>query len=309
MEAMLRAARPRDVDAATLDIPGRVARAWELWHKSHTERTAVGAVLPGLIDDARTAVRLLDAGERRRAYADLAQVYHIAQIFLAFQPAAEMVWLAADRGMSAAEDADDPAAFAGAAWYCAHIYRFSNQLDAAEAVAVQAAEMLHPEAGGDQLALWGQMQVARALTNAKAGRAGQAWRHWDLAADAARALGPDYMHPWLTFGQALVDIFGVEIAVSLVSPGEAVRRSEAVALDAMPSPTRRASLYLDTAQAYVQQREPECVLAMLNRALRESVDTTRHRPNARQAALELLDERGEVRKGARELAVAIGLEG
>src|SRR5262249_33644075 len=60
IEVMLRGVRPRDVDPATLDVPGRLARAWELWHKSHTERTAVGAVLPGLIEDARTAVRLLD---------------------------------------------------------------------------------------------------------------------------------------------------------------------------------------------------------------------------------------------------------
>src|SRR5262249_27545650 len=151
----------------------------------------------------------LDGPARRRAYADLAQVYHLAQIFLAFQPAAEMVWLAADRGMGAAEDTDDPAAFAGAAWYCAHIYRFANQLDAAEAIAIEAAEKLNPAAGGDQLALWGQMQLAGALTHAKAGRAGQAWRQWDEAAKAARALGPEYMHPWLTFGHALVDILGV----------------------------------------------------------------------------------------------------
>jgi transcriptional regulator with XRE-family HTH domain/tetratricopeptide (TPR) repeat protein len=305
--AMLRAAKIRDVDPSALDVTGRVARTWELWHRSRTERTAVGAVLPGLIDDARTAVRLVDGTQRRRAYADLAQVYHLTQIFLAFQPATEMVWLAADRGMSAAENADDPVTFAGAAWYCAHIYRFANQLDAAEAIAVEAAERLGPDAGGDQLALWGQMQLAGALTQAKAGRAGQALRHWDLAAKAARTLGPGYMHPWLTFGQVLVDIFGVEVSVSLYSPGEAIRRADAIALDAMPSPTRRASLFLDTAQAYVQQRDNDGVLAMLNRALRESVDTVRHRPNARQAVVELLDQRGAVRSGAREVALAIGL--
>jgi transcriptional regulator with XRE-family HTH domain len=305
--AMLNASQPRNVDPSTLDISSRVARAWELWHRSRAERTAVAAVLPGLIDDARTAVRVLDGAARRRAYADLAQVYHLTQIFLAFQPATEMVWLAADRAMSAAEDADDPAAIAGAAWYCAHIYRFANQLDAAETVAIQASELLTPDAGDDQLALWGQMQLAGALTHAKAGRDGQAWRQWDRAADAARALGPGYMHPWLTFGHALVDIFSVEIAVSLCRPGEAVRRADAVDLDAMPSPTRRASLFLDTAQAYVQRRDYDAVLALLNRALRESADTVRHRPNARQAVIELLDQRGALRKGAGDLALAIGM--
>jgi transcriptional regulator with XRE-family HTH domain len=306
-DAMLRPSRYRDVDPSALDVPRRVARTWELWHRSPTERTAVGAVLPELIGDARTAVRLLEGAARRRASADLAQVYHLTQIFLAFQPATEMVWLAADRAMSAAEDADDPAAVAGAAWYSAHIYRFANQLDAAATVTSEASEMLNLEAGGHQLALWGQLRLAGALTHAKAGRAGQAWRQWDQAAEAARALGPGYTHPWLTFGRALVDILGVEIAVNLCSPGEAVRRAEAVDLAAMPSPTRRASLFLDTAQAHVQRRDHEAVLATLQRALRESVDTTRHRPNARQAVLELREQRGAVRKGARELALAIGL--
>jgi transcriptional regulator with XRE-family HTH domain len=308
-DAVLSATRVRDVDPSALAIPGRVARAWELWHWSHTERTAVGTVLPGLIDDARTAVRLHDGLARRRAYADLAQVYHLTQIFLAFQPATEMVWLAADRAMSAAQDADDPAAIAGAAWYCAHIYRFANQLDAAEAIAVEASGLLNPDNGDEQLALWGQMWLAVALTHAKAGRAGQAWQQWDRAAEAARALGADYVHPWLTFGRALVDIFGVEVAVNLCRPGEAVRRSDAVDLNAMRSPTRRASLFLDTAQAHVQQRDHDAVLATLNRALRESVDTVRHRPNARQAIVELLDKRGAVRDGARALASAIGMVG
>ena len=107
--------------------------------------------------------------------------------------------------------------------------------------------------------------------------------------------------------QALVDIFGVEISVSLVSSGEAIRRADVVDLAAMPSPTRRASMFLDAAQAYVQQRDSEGVLAMLNRALRESVDTVRHRPNARQAVVELLDQRGTVGRDARTVALAIGL--
>jgi transcriptional regulator with XRE-family HTH domain len=88
---------------------------------------------------------------------------------------------------------------------------------------------------------------------------------------------------------------------------EAIRRGDTVALRAMPSPTRRASLFLDMAQAHVQQRDHEGVLAMLDRALQESVDTVRHRPNARQAVVELLGQRGAVGRDARKVALAIGL--
>jgi hypothetical protein len=48
-------------------------------------------------------------------------------------------------------------------------------------------------------------------------------------------------------------------------------------------------------------------LATLNRALRESVDTVRHRPNARQTVLELMERRGKVGNDARELAFTMGM--
>jgi hypothetical protein len=115
-EAMLRPSRARDVDPATLDIPHRVAHAWDLWHTSRTNR----------------------------AYVDLARVYHVAQVFLSYQPATELLWLAAGQGMTAAEEADDPVAVAMATWYWGFIHREANHLDAAETFAVEAIGLLNP---------------------------------------------------------------------------------------------------------------------------------------------------------------------
>jgi hypothetical protein len=57
---------------------------------------------------------------------ELARVYHVVQLYLAHQPYPELVWLAADRAMLAAQDADDPAAMTVAAGYHAHVHRTTS---------------------------------------------------------------------------------------------------------------------------------------------------------------------------------------
>ncbi len=157
-------------------LRGLVGQAWELWHRSTTERTAVAGVLPGLLSEAQGSARRLDGLARRQALVELARVYHLAQLYLAHQPYPELVWLAADRAMLAAQDADDPAAIAAAGWYYAHVYRGANQIDAAEQVLVDAATLVDPAADDEQLARWGQTQLGIALGHSKGGssRAGMA---------------------------------------------------------------------------------------------------------------------------------------
>lgn len=97
---------------------------------------------------------------RRAALAEQARVYPLAQNFFAFQPAEQLVWLAADRAMTAATDADDPAAIAAAAWYYVHVYRACAQPDAAEDVLASAASLLTPDVGGEHLARWANFSSA-----------------------------------------------------------------------------------------------------------------------------------------------------
>lgn len=303
-EALARTVRPA---ADAQRITDRLTTAWSTWHGSSTERTAIAVVLPQLVIDARIASRSLEGVERRRAQAELAQVYHLCQLFLAHQPAVELVWLAADRAMTAAQDADDPLAVAVAAWYYGHVYRGSGQIDAAETVLGEALDLVDPAAGDAERVRWGQLHLGLALGRAKAGNAGAAWRHWDMAVDAAQALGRGYVHPWLMFGPLAVEAYGISIDTDLQRPGEAARRADAVELAGLPSRTRRASYMIDSARAHRMRQEHVAVVHLLGRALRESVETVRHSTYARQATLELLERRGTVREDARELALAMGL--
>ncbi|MEV0154753.1 helix-turn-helix transcriptional regulator [Micromonospora sp. NPDC050686] len=307
--AMQRATAPVGEPTPVDVLRGLVDQAWTLWHRSTIERTEVAAVLPGLLADAQRSVRRLDGVARRQALVELARVYHLTQLYLAHQPCPELVWLAADRAMLAAQEADDPCAIAVAAWYYAHVYRGSNQTDAAEQVLVDAAGRIDPAADGEQLARWGQAQLGIALGHSKAGRAGKAWRAWDAAEGAGRRLGSGYAHPWLMFGPAACATYAITIETDLCRPGEAVRRADTADFRALPSHTRRAAALIEATRAHLLNRGEVAAVHLLGRALRESVDTVRHHPYARTVALELSNRPGTVGEDARDLALAIGVPG
>ncbi len=93
-------------------IGARLAVAWRARHASPDHRTVLGALLPDLIRDAQRAARVHSGADRNRAQALLADVLGLAQIFLAYQPAGDMLWRVADRAMLAAQESGDPLALA-----------------------------------------------------------------------------------------------------------------------------------------------------------------------------------------------------
>jgi hypothetical protein len=141
------------------------------------------------------------------------------------------------------------------------------------------------------------------------GNTGQAWGFWDKASEAAAALGGGYSHPWLLFGRADVDTYGIKLDVMLFRSGDALRRADQVDLEALPSRTRRAARLLDVAQAHSQRHEYAGVMHTLRQAFRESGEAVQFSEWARQALIELSDRRSVVRRDARELAAQVGLGG
>lgn len=291
-------------------LAAQVSQAWELWHGSSNHRTAVATVLPTLLRNAQHSARHLAEIERRRALAQLAQVYHLAQLYLSFQPRQELVYLTGDRAMSAAQDADDPRAIAGASWYLNHVFRDAGERHEARVeLAEHASALLRPEDGEEDLARWGILRLAAALSYAKIGRDGDAWRYWDEADRAARALGDCYSHPWLIFGRGMVDAYGVTMSTDLMRGGEAVRRADQLdSLDTMPSRTRRSFHLIETARAYDLRREPVAVVSLLRRAVDVSPETARFNLFATSAAATLAKSGGAtVRADAVALAGLLGV--
>lgn len=287
-------------------LGANVAQAWMVWHGSPHQRSAIAAILPRLLDDARTAVRSLEGNDRRRALASLAQVYHLSQLYLAYQPTPELVHLTGDRAMQAAQDADDPHAMAAAAWYLNHVFReASAQAEARIELAHQALRLLRPEDSEQDRQLFGLQHLAMALSYAKTGRKGDAERHLDEADRVARSL--DGHHPWLLFGRTMVNGYAITLYADLTDGWEATRQADR--LDAgIPSATRRAFQLIETARAYHLKREPLATVHLLGKAYDVSPDTISFNLFTRSAVQELMTSTNStVREDARTLASKLQL--
>ncbi len=242
-------------------------------------RAEVGALLPSLLMETQQAVRVLVGSERRTAQAVLAGSYHMAQRLLSYQPAPELVFLATDRGMMAAQEADNPIAIARSAWYPARVFQDSGQLDQAERVVNDAAELLRPGIDGASTecrAVWGSLQLAMALTAARNYDFGTAWRFWDIAEETARSPGPDYCYPWNGFGPLEMQVKGVEIDVTLGRYGDAARRAETIDVDLMRSPSQRSRYLVELSRGYLARRDDVAAWHLLSRAHRESPEMVKH---------------------------------
>jgi hypothetical protein len=147
-----------------------------------------------------------------------------------------------------------------------------------------------------------------ALSFAKVGREGLAWRYWDRADDAARRLGEGYAHPWLIFGRGIVDAYALTMHLNLVKPGKALEVVEGMDLDAVPSATRRSFHLIESARAHGMQGEGVAAVALLQKAHKASPETIRYNTHARMVLPELAKTGPRmVREDARELALKLGI--
>ncbi len=157
-----------DVDA----LVDRAAYAWRVGHTSATPRADVGRVLPSLLRDARRAARVLTGPDRRTANTALVAAYALAEQALAWVSDSALLWLSADRRITAAEQADDPASLAAAAWVVGNVWRSTGRGNEALRLAVGAADVLAPYLDGDDdnmRALWGACRLHAAITAARLG--------------------------------------------------------------------------------------------------------------------------------------------
>lgn len=295
-------------------VAARLARAWAARHQARNHREVLGQLLPGLIQDAQLSVRQAEsAADRRAAQAVLSEVYSLTQFFVAYQPAASLLWRIAERSMVAAQESEDAHAIGVAAWLAAQAHRDSGpaHFDAADDVTMATLEYLAPrlqDATDDVLAIVGALEFEAGYTGARRGDAGSAWGWWDKARAKARRLPADYYHPVTSFSQAIMGAHAVTVAVELHAGGESVRQAAAADATAIPSRPRRSRHRIEEARGYQLDGQPEAALATLDKAFEAAPETIRYNGYARRIVLEETEAKSpERRRRASELAVKIGL--
>ncbi|MGE7388910.1 helix-turn-helix domain-containing protein [Streptomyces sp. NPDC004126] len=289
----------------------RVRDAWRLWHTSDHNRTQVGALLPELIQDAEIATRVLEGRPRRSAHEALSEVYRLTGQATAYIAPPEMAWVIADRALTAAQASDNPAAIAAAAWSLGNILRSTAHPDEALEVVEGAASLLRPHldsAPDDWRGVYGALALHAAVTAARAGRTGDAWRHWDTGDEVAKSLPASYVHPSTMFGRANVDFHQISVATDLSASRQALGLADEVNPDAMPSLERRARLWVEVARGHLQRGDRTAALHVMQIAHGISAETVAYTPSARVAVLDLWREAPRaLRPEAGRLAEAIGV--
>jgi transcriptional regulator with XRE-family HTH domain len=273
-------------------LRARLARAWAARHSAPNHRDVVGALLPDLIRDAQAAVRQAETGaDRRTAHAVLAEVYSLAQFFVAYQPDAALLWRVAERGLIAAQESEDPHAIGVAAWLAAQAHRDGGpaHYDAADEVNLQTLAFLEP-------------------LLPDAAETGTAWRYWDQAREMAARLPADYYHPITSFSRAIMGAHAVTVAVELHQGGESVRQAAAADAVVIPSRPRRARHRIEEARGYQLDGQPDVALATLAQAHEAAPETIRYNGYAKRIVLEEAEAKSpDRRRRASELAVKLGL--
>lgn len=314
-EVMMRTAIPistrSPLTPVTLDgIGDRVAQAWLTWHTSPTAHSALGRVLPDLIADANTAY-LIESDDRRRAARTLSGTWQITRQWLHHLPEAELSWVAAERALATAREADDPHLLALGAWAMSASYRRAGQQEEATRICLAAAAELQRRLDREHddvlLGDLGMLHLAAAISSAQSDEAGRAWNLHSVADDAARALGAKY-DPWTMFGSGNVAIHGLAVAAELGDADAVVDHISRLDVDRVPSVERRARVLIDAARGYTQRKEDEAAVLALLDAEKISADEVHHSTLVREIVREiLLRDHARARAHVRALAKRCGL--
>lgn len=256
-------------DAAAVDVDrlgAEAAQAWEFAHGSRYED--LSHLLGTLIPELEYAARKTTGVDRRRVCAAKAKAYHAAAGVLSKMGETAAAWVAVDRAITAAEDADDPLLMAEGAFRLAIVFQGARRFDLAMRTAESAANALGRliEAGEPEaIALRGALHLQLAVASARTNDGEQAYAYLALARDAATRLGADRNDYNTEFGPTNVLLHEVNVAVELGDAGHALRVAARADTDRL-SPERQARLLIDVARAYAQRRQPHLLVSTLRQA-------------------------------------------
>jgi transcriptional regulator with XRE-family HTH domain len=280
-------------DAAVLRE--RVDAAWSIWQGSEHRYTEASQVLPDLITDVLAAQRSVNstatADERREVQRISADLYFLLRTFTKRIGRTDLSLLVADRGVLAAEAADDPVRIAGAKWNLGHILLAQGEADGAEDVAAHAIEDLQRETTGNDIDAIGMTGALWLVSAVAAVRNNDPWTARDRlrehAMPAAQVTG-DTNVMWTVFGPTNVGLHAVSVEMEMGESSEGLRVADSIDVSAVPSLERKTTFALEVARCYEQRRDDPGVLLHLMSAETSGPEDMRYNTLARDLVHGLL---------------------
>jgi transcriptional regulator with XRE-family HTH domain len=272
--------------------------------------TEVMSHLPALLPALQAACDNLDGDARLRAYTLSADAYHVAASVLLKLDDHGLAWLAADRSMRAATLSQEPLAVGTSARIITHALMADRHFSAATTVASTHAQRLAADVGSqtpDSLSVYGSLLLRGALAAAQAEDRDGSMTMLNEAGQAGSRLGSDHNHRWTAFGPVNVLLHRISVAVRLGDAGSAINHARWVNLDELTVTERKASFFVDTAQAFSQWGKHEKAYRALRAAEEIAPQELRSRPAVHRLVSDLLATAPPtVRPHLREFAAHIG---
>jgi len=286
----------------------RVDRAWAAFQTSRY--SLLGPQLPQLLEASQLAARELDGDAKLRASGLLAESYQLAAILLLKLGESNAAWVAADRGILAAERAKDPLVVASGARILAYAFLGAGHFAKAKELTISAAGVLEPDPGSaspTHLSLYGALLLKGAMAAAYQGDPITSRALLNEADGTARRLGTDANHFFTAFGPTNVAVHRVSAAVVLGNGGAALQHAKAVHPVQLPVVERRAQYLVDVARGHGQAGGDDQALRALLTAERLAPEEVRYQPAARALVAQLLHrERSGRKQELRALAERVG---
>lgn len=259
-----------------------------LW--SDYQRGRLGRVvseLPGLI---RTAQQLEDlagdlaAESRRRAWATSARSHHLAATTLSKVGEADLSWIAAERAMRAADEADDPLVLASAARAATHALLAIGRFEDALSLGETAASWLEPKiADGDPaaLSLYGMLHLRTAVSLPDS-RTEQPRTACSLEPRRRPICWAEDANYWHTgFGPTNVELHRLSAGLDLGDISYVAERGPRVRPENLPA-ERRVTHMIDVARALSLLAKDSEALHLLLSAERTAPQLVRHNASVRE---------------------------
>lgn len=262
--------------------------------------------LPSLIGHIELANLQACDADRLHVQRLLSDVYAIAgwTLIKADSPAA--AWIAAQRAIQFAEQADDMLRSAAATRCLAEVHMRARSLQEASRTAFLAAAYLdtvHVQERGIVLCLRGAALLSAAAASARRGDRREAHTALKAADVCAAGLNEERSDLGTVFGPTNVAIHQVAVAVELGNSFEAVSHIPKVDLDRIPSllTERRARFLIDVARTYTQLLDDTAALDALLQAEAIAPDELRNHRLTHEVLRDLLS-RERRSSGLRALA-------
>lgn len=269
------------------DIERDLMVAFQAYQQSRF--TAAANRVSTLLVDAQRATQDCSGQEQVRAFGLLALSYHAAAAVLTKTGEADLAWLAADRGLMAAERSDSPAVRSSLVRSVAFALASIGQFEPAMRLIESGAQHLEPDVGDDEtvVSVYGMLFLAGAMAAARFGDGPKVASYLQEADSAARRLGRDANHLWTAFGPTNVAIHRVNTAAELGDMPTVLNFGRSLNTRAVPV-ERRVRHLLDVARAYSLAGRRDDALHTVLDAERMAPEQVRHHHLSRKIVMNLV---------------------